>query len=113
MFSPNTTVFLFKAGQTDKFGQNTYPSVGASVACAIVKLDPKIQKTPVRSVESASRGEADDIVEVATILFAPALNVQPLDEVLAFDYRMRCIRSSPMISTTGTIDFYECAFEAA
>lgn len=112
MFTPNTIVLLFKAGATDKFGQNTYPAIGVTVVCAITKLDPKIQKTPVRSVESASRGEADDIVETATILFDPSIGIQPLDKVQAYGYSLRCIRASPQISTTGTLDFYECAFEA-
>jgi hypothetical protein len=112
MFQPNVTALWFAAGGTDKFGQNSYPAQGVSVPCAVTKLDPQIKKTPIRSVESASRGEADELVEVATLLFPTSVSVKPLDKVIAFGYTLRCIRATPMISVAGEIDFYECAFEA-
>lgn len=113
MFAPNTTGLLFAAGATDKFGQNTFQSTGVSVACAVVKLDPTVEKTPIRSTGSASRGEADELVDPAIVLFPPESTIKLLDELLIYGSRLRCIEVSPQISVAGVIDHYECSFEAA
>ena len=55
MFTANTTGLLTHYTGTDKFGQSLYEAPGTVVPCAVVKLQPIIQKTPIRSTASASR----------------------------------------------------------
>ena len=111
MFTANTTGLLTHYTGTDKFGQSLYEAPGTVVPCAVVKLQPIIQKTPIRSTASASRGEADELVEPATILFPSFVAISHLDKFAIIGSYLRCISVQPRIGMNGTIDHYECQFE--
>ena len=113
MFLPNTTGLLtsYTAG-TDKFGQAIYDGEAAVVPCAIVKLEPTVQKTPIRSTGSASRGEADELIEPAMILFPSSVQITEGDKFVILGVSLRCISVQPRISIAGNLDHYECTFEA-
>lgn len=112
MFVPNTTGLLAKFQGTDKFGQSVYAAQPLTVGCAVVKLNPVVQKTPIRSTGSASRGMADELVEPAVILFPASVPVGELDKLVIQGSTLRCIAVQPRVSIAGTVDHFECTFEA-
>jgi len=111
MFSPNTSGLLTRRTGTDKFGQPIYAAQGATVGCAVANLEPKIQQTPIRSTASASRGEADEIVVAAVILFPSTVQITELDKFSIFGSYLRCTAVAPRVGVYGGVDHYECEFE--
>jgi len=112
VFVPNTTGILTLFIGHDKYGQEVYAASGVKAACGIVKLEPIVQKTPIRSTGSASRGEADELVEPAMILFPANSPINVLSKFQILGATLRCISVQPRINIGGEVDHLECTFEA-
>ena len=82
------------------------------VPCAVVKLIHEIKKTPIRTDASASRGRADEGVSSSVILFPATSGVTVGDRFAIAGLDLRCSGSQPRYDALGTLDHYECTFEA-
>jgi hypothetical protein len=107
MFRPNTTCTLYPAGgKTTVFGQ-TVPGAAVEEPCAIVKLAPKVVKTPVSTRVSASRDAAEEVTADAVILLG-AKTVANRNDVFAIDgMKYRIVGMTPQHALDGRLDHYE------
>jgi hypothetical protein len=106
MFIPNTTGLLSRKTGKDQYSQIVYgPAV--TVPCAIVHLDAKIEKTPVRADSSASRGNAEEQVSVSKILFPKTVKPADQDKFQISGIALRVMRVEERRDVLGVIDHYE------
>lgn len=107
MYRPNRTcVINVSSGKTDVYGQ-PLPARKVKEQCAIVKLDIKSAKTPVRADSSASRGNAREIHTDAVILFGPK-TVANIDDVVELGLEtVRIMEKHPRYNLRGELDHYE------
>jgi hypothetical protein len=112
MFIPNNKGRLFKRAGYNKFGEETF-STAVEIPCSVVKLQGTLVKSPIRTDSSASRGNADEIISSAVILF-PTYVTRPVigDKFEIAEMTLRVLSVEPRYSTIGTLDHIECAFEA-
>lgn len=111
MFVPNNSGLLSSINGTNAFGEITHGKA-RRVACGVVDLAGAVEKTAVRADSSASRGAADEVQSVATILFK--INVAPRlgDLFVIAGRRLRIISIAPRYAVAGFLDHFECDFEA-
>lgn len=107
MYRPNRIcVVNVSSGKTDVYGQ-PLPARKVKEACAVVKLDLKSAKTPVRADSSGTRGNAREIHTDAVILLGPK-TVANIDDVVEIGYAtVRIIEKHPRFNIRGDLDHYE------
>lgn len=111
MFTPNMTSQWSTSTGTDKFGQRIWTPL-QSIPCSVVRFNPTIKQTPVRTTQSASHMYADEI-ENGTVLLFPAANPVAIgDKIFIFDASLFCITSRPQYDVLGGLDHYQCTFQA-
>jgi hypothetical protein len=109
MFIPNTTGILARKTGNDVYAQPIY-GAPLTVACSIVHLTDKIQKTPVRADSSASRGNAMEEVSVSKILFPATVTIGGEDKFVINGINLRVIGVEVRRDVFGVIDHYEVDF---
>lgn len=110
MFIPNTTGMLSRANGRDVYGQFQW-SAPAQVRCAVVHLNKLIQKTSVRTDSSASRGNAEETIATAKILFPTSVAIGAEDKFEIQGFKMRVTAIEPRRSVLGKHDHNEVDFE--
>jgi hypothetical protein len=109
MFLPNTTGLLtHKTGQ-DRFAQATYAEP-KTVPCGIVHLNKAAAKTSVRTDSSASRGNAEEQVSVAKILFPITVAIVAGDKFEIQGITLRVLTIEPRLDVLGRHDHNEVDF---
>lgn len=106
MLIPNITCNVTKRLGTDVYGQE---QMGTAVVtkCAIVKLLSAKMKTSVRADSSASRGNADEVVADARLLFLPQTDVAEGDEVNVAGFRLKVVGIFPRYNMPGKLDHWQ------
>lgn len=106
MFIPNTTGKLYRRTGKDMHSEPTF-AAARTVLCAIVHLNKATEKTAVRADQTASRGNAEQFVSAAKLLF-PA-NVVPVinDKFEIRGFTLRVIKVEPRLAVTGKHDHNE------
>lgn len=107
MYRPNKVCIISVAsGKTDVYGQ-PLPARKVREQCAVVKLDMKSAKSPIRADSSASRGNAREVHTDAVILLGPN-TVANIDDVVDLGYTtVRIIEKHPRFNMAGTLDHFE------
>jgi len=109
-FIPNTRGRLSR-----KVGNNVYNeavfSEPKTVECGVVHLRGAAQKTSVRTDSSASRGNAEEVVAAAKILFQPHIEIGLGDRFEIAGLTLRVTSIQPRIAVTGQHDHNEVEFE--
>jgi hypothetical protein len=111
MFIPNNFGYWTKFLGTDKFGSPIYSANTIKVGCGVVELDVTVKKTPVRSDASASKGNVDEDVVAATILFPANVPINEEDKFSIAGRYLRVMMVEPRWGMDGALDHYECDFE--
>ncbi len=106
MFKPNAVCQRSRIVGKDVYGQPQL-SAPATEPCAVVKLDGRAMRTPVRGEVSASRGTAVEQEEVATLLFASNSTVTYDDMVTLQGIQLRVSSLTPQFTILGKVDHYE------
>lgn len=112
MFRPNTKALLRRAGGRNVYGEQQVDA-GQVVPCAVVHLNKKVQKTPVRADSSASRGNAEEFVSVSKILFPAKVQLAIGDVLEIHGVRLRATAVEPRLDVPGRLDHFEVDFEIA
>lgn len=112
MFRPNTTGVLTRRLGRNVFGEATFRAP-ITVPCGVVTDLGQIQKTPVRSDSSASRGAGEEAVAVAKILFPSSVTIGADDTFEIAGLKLRVIGVQRRISVTGALDHLEVDFDIA
>ena len=111
MFKPNQFCTITKMSGTDVYGQ---PVQGAATTeqCAVIELDVKANKTPIRGDSSASRGSAIESETVARLLMTPGTVVDIDDMLTIVGINLRVSSRLPQFTIHGTVDHYQisCSF---
>lgn len=96
----------------DLFGQTTLgPPMKA--LCAVVKFETGAQKTSVRTDSSATRGNAEEIVAAARILFPPLFQPAIGTIVELHGERVEIKSIHPRLTVFGQLDHYQCDCDIA
>jgi hypothetical protein len=111
MYFSNNSGALSKRVSTDVYGEPRY-STPIIVGCAVVHLNGTIKKSPVRADSSASRANADEVIEAAKILFPPLTDIALGDRFIIATIDLRVISVEPRYSTSRGLDHIQCGFEA-
>lgn len=111
MFIPNTQGLLSSQAGTNLYGEPDFLEP-RTVPCGVVKLNRIVQKTSVRADSSGSRGNSDEFVSQAKILFLPSSEVRTGDKFEIHGMMLRAIKVHPRISISGILEHYEVDFEA-
>lgn len=110
MFIPNN-----KGQLSRNLGFNAYgePSFGPAktVACGVVHLSMVDQKTSVRTDSSASRGNADEVVFKAKILFPAGTAIFDGDRFVINGQKLRVKAIEPRYAVPGNLDHLEVDFD--
>ena len=109
-FFPNTFGNMRRLTGLNIHGEPSFGPV-KQVECSVVKLIMDARKTTVRADSSASRGNAEETVIVAKILFMPTAAPLIGDYFRIRNMPLRCILVHPRINVLGTLDHHECDFE--
>ncbi len=111
MFVPNTTGYLsLRSGWTAQ-GEPEFEIHRQLVACGVVILIGRTVKTTVRADSSASRGSAEEDVNVAKILFPAYVTIRKGDRFEVSDETLRVTGVQPRRAVTGVLDHYEVELE--
>jgi hypothetical protein len=110
MFLPNTTGTLYRQTAKNLYGEPSFAQPRV-VACGIVRLVAKAEKTSVRADSSASRGNADEEVTTSKILFPVAADPRIGDRFDIQGFVLRMIARHPRLSVYGHLDHYEVDLE--
>ena len=111
MFIPNRNGLLSRQIARNAYGEPTF-AAAQSVACGVVRLERVDQKTSVRSDSSASRGNANEYVANAVVLFPAAVEPKVGDKFEIEGLMLRITTRHPRIAVSGRLDHYECGLEA-
>jgi len=106
MFIPNTTASVRRRTGTNVRAEEVF-GAASTIACAVVRLEAKEQKTSVRADSSASRGAADEHVTDAKMLFPKTFRPQKGDRVLVQSIDLRVVSVHPRLNVLGLLDHYE------
>ena len=107
MLIPNIDCLITKAGEKkDMYGQEIQGEIIPSL-CAVVRLDVAKMKSSVRADSSASRGNADERVAMARLLFAPHTNIEIDDKVTVHGIDLQAISVFPRHDMEGNIDHFQ------
>lgn len=110
MFIPNQTGQLSRQLSRNAYGEPVFlPS--QPVACGVVRLVRLDQKTSVRSDSSASRGNANEYVADAVVLFPATVDPRIGDRFEFQGMTLRITTRHPRIAVSGKLDHYECGLE--
>lgn len=110
MFIPNNTGLLARNLGFNRYGE---PSFGEAktVECGVVHLGRVDQKTSVRTDSSATRGNADETLFNAKILFPSYVVVSAGDRFVINGQKLRVTAIEPRYSVYGSLDHYEVDFD--
>jgi hypothetical protein len=110
VFIPNTQGKLSVLKGFNLFGEPDFDR-GETVPCAVVKLIGIADKTSVRTDSSASRGNAEETLTEARILFPANVEVSSGDrfEINGFTLRVQSVH--PRYNITGKLDHFDVALE--
>ena len=111
MFIPNNFGILIKKIADNKYGEPIFSS-GTNVPCGVVEIKADLKKTAIRTDSSASRGNADEIVSIAMILFPAYVNIAVGDKFFIANVDLRVMMVEPRYSISGRLDHHQCQFEA-
>lgn len=106
MFLPNTYGMLSRKLGTNVFAEQTF---GAAVKtpCAVVHLQAIDVKSPIRADSSASRGNADEMTEMAKILFPRNIVLHIGDKFTIQGLSLEISKIEPRLDVLGNLDHYE------
>lgn len=106
MFIANVDCTIAPHAGNDVYGK---PKHGAPVKarCAMVKMAYDEKKTSVRADSSASRGNAEEIVADARLLFIKTTVIQMDDLVTVAGYQLRVIGVFPRYTVQGRLDHWQ------
>jgi len=110
LFAPTACTLKTMDGETDEFGQPSF-STARPVQCAVVKFQLGREKTSVRADSSGSRGNAEEIVADARLLFPPDTQITIGDLVNLFATDLRVLNLMPRLSVAGQLDHYQVDLE--
>jgi hypothetical protein len=110
MFRPNRYGKLSRKIGKNIYGETTWSS-WLNVPCAVVTDVDKIDKTPVRSDSSASRGAAEERTAVAKYLFPKNVMIGQDDKFEIDDLSLRVIAVQKRFSVLGAFDHLEVDFD--
>lgn len=108
----NINCTITKRGTTDVYGQKVLGDV-FDEKCQIVKLEPRIQRSDVRTDSGASRTRADENRVDAVILVSKNTKADFEDELTVDGVVLRIMRKRHRFTVTGILDHYELTCEAA
>ena len=109
-FRPNVSATIRRYQGTNLFGEPSWGDV-ENVRIGVVHLAAQAAKTSVRTDSSASRGNAEERVVVAKILF-PVLAQPRVMDLVEFAGQTMMVKSvEPRIAVTGRLDHLECEME--
>jgi hypothetical protein len=80
------------------------------VPCGVVHLKKTVQKSSVRTDSSASRGNAEEIVVSAKILFPVYVEIEQGDRFEIMGFRLEAINIEPRNNVRGEHDHNEADF---
>jgi hypothetical protein len=112
MFRPNRLGKLTRRLGTNIYGEKTFKRP-VTVQCAVVTDLDKVNKTPVRSDSSASRGAAEERTAVAKYLFPANVQIGQDDTFEIDDLSLRVIAVQKRFSVFGVLDHLEVDFDIA
>lgn len=110
MFIPNTFGLLARRTTRNIHSEWSY-GVAKRVPCAIVHLTKGAEKTTVRADSSASRGNAEESVAAAKILFPTSVNIQVNDRFEIKGVYLRVVKIEPRNDVLGRHDHNEIDLE--
>jgi hypothetical protein len=106
MMIPNTTGLLARQTGKDIYAQSSY-AAPVVVPCAVVNLNTKVVKTPVRADSSATRGNAEEEVSVSKILFPKTVALTEGDKFIISGVNLRIIGIRQQNNVLGQLDHFE------
>ena len=115
MFKPNNLCRVKRAtGTRSGRGVATY-SDPVSVACSVVHLNPRVQKTSVRADSSATRGNAEERVSDARLLFPITFKPKEADKIEFAGHVLEVTGVEPAYTALGRLDHYQvdCRIEGS
>lgn len=104
----NQTGQLTRKVGTTRRGEPVYADNAISVRVDVIHLNAKIQPTSVRTDSSASRGNAEEMVAAARVLFQRQVNPQRGDRFVIHGVVMRIESIEPRVDTFGELDHWDC-----
>ncbi|MCP1540062.1 hypothetical protein [Methylorubrum extorquens] len=105
----NNTGFLTRLIGSTRRGEPRYSESAIRCRVDVLSLTPKIEKTSVRTDSSASRGNAEEEVAAAKILFQVAAKPGRGDRFVVAETVLRIEAVTPRFDTFGKLDHYEVA----
>lgn len=108
MFIPNNQGTLRRKIGTNVNGEALYGGPIPGVPCGVVHLNFSAEKTAVRADSSASRGNADEPLHFAKILFPAIVKPALGDQFHIHGLSLEIAKSEPRFSIMGALDHYEC-----
>lgn len=106
MFLPNTYGMLSRKLGTNVYAEQLF-SAPVKTPCAVVHLQAINVKSPIRADSSASRGNADEMTEMATILFPRSIKLNIGDKFSIQGLSLEISKIEPRLSVLGSLDHYE------
>lgn len=108
MFIPNNQGTLRRKRGTNINAETIYHDPIRGVPCAVVHMKASAEKTNVRADSSASRGNADEPLSFAKILFPTAVKPKVGDHFEIAEFQLEVAKIEPRWSVAGLVDHYEC-----
>lgn len=114
MFLPNNRCRVYRRSTTtDRRGEYAYAKPPENVACSVVSLGLKLEKTSVRADSSGSRGKALEEQGLAQILFPTYVTVREGDIIEAEGEGLEVIGIYPRRNVLGRLDHYDVTLTKA
>lgn len=102
---------ITKRGKTDIYGQEL-PGETFPEKCQIVKLEPRVQHSTVRTDASASRGRAMEDRGEAVILVSARSIVALEDVLIVAGVSLRVMEKRARYRVTGVLDHFQLTCES-
>lgn len=106
MFLPNTYGMLSRKNGTNIFAEQIFGSP-VKTPCAVVHLQETQVKSPIRADSSASRGNAEELTEMAKILFPRNIVLHVGDKFTILGFSLEVAKIEPRNDVLGKLDHYE------
>ena len=101
-----------KRGAADLYGQEQ-KSAPVPEWCQVVKLEPRVQHSTVRTDSSATRGRAMEDRADAVLLIRPNSSAEIEDFITVNKVKLRVMEKRARFTVTGILDHYQITCESA